>query len=147
MHINRTTFVLALVSARPAAEHGASTSRGTAPPVGYTARRSPSITQKSVPDPTPTFLCSSVEQTQIFKPRRKRMPTTFSLLQRMGRQSLTHEIESYTSGTGTLVAWVEIPSLSSAANTVIYMYYGNAAATSQQNVTGTWNATYRVSGT
>jgi hypothetical protein len=59
-----------------------------------------------------------------------------------GTTKLDHEIESYTSGTGALVAWVEIPSLSSAANTVIYMYYGNAASANQQNVTGTWNANY-----
>src|SRR3989337_1053519 len=59
-----------------------------------------------------------------------------------GITKLDHEVESYTSGTGALAAWVEIPSLSSTANTVIYMYYGNAAATAQQNITGTWNANY-----
>lgn len=60
-----------------------------------------------------------------------------------GTTKLDHEIESYTSATGALVAWVQIPSLSSSANTVIYMYYGNSAATSQQNVTGTWDATFK----
>ncbi|HEX8315413.1 MAG TPA: DUF2341 domain-containing protein, partial [Flavisolibacter sp.] len=60
-----------------------------------------------------------------------------------GTTKLAHEIESYTSASGTIVAWVEIPSLSSSANTVIYMYYGNGAATSQQNVTGTWEANFR----
>lgn len=60
-----------------------------------------------------------------------------------GTTKLDHEIESYASGTGTLVAWVEIPSLSSTANTVIYMYYGYTSAASQQNVNGTWNTNYR----
>lgn len=60
-----------------------------------------------------------------------------------GTTQLAHEIESYTSASGILVAWVKIPTLSSTANTVIYMYYGNAAAASQQNVTGTWDANYR----
>ena len=59
-----------------------------------------------------------------------------------GTTKLDHEIESYTSGTGALVAWVRVPSLSSSANTVIYMYYGNAAAASQQNKTGVWDANY-----
>ncbi|WP_205943428.1 DUF2341 domain-containing protein [Pedobacter polaris] len=56
---------------------------------------------------------------------------------------LDHQIESYTSATGTLVAWVKIPSLSSAVNTTIEMYYGNASATAQQNVTGTWDANFK----
>ena len=43
---------------------------------------------------------------------------------------------------GPIVAWIEIPSLSSTANTVIYMYYGNASASSQQNITGTWNSSF-----
>lgn len=60
-----------------------------------------------------------------------------------GTTKLSHEIESYTSPSGTIVAWVEIPSLSSSANTVIYMYYGNAAAASQQDVTGTWNTNFK----
>ncbi len=60
-----------------------------------------------------------------------------------GTTRLAHEIESYTSASGTLVAWVNIPSLSSSANTVIYMYYGNASATSLQDVTGTWDASFK----
>ena len=59
-----------------------------------------------------------------------------------GTTKLNHEIESYTSGTGALIAWVQIPSLSSSANTIIYMYYGNSGAANQQNVTGTWDANF-----
>ena len=57
-----------------------------------------------------------------------------------GTTKLNHERESYTSGTGALIAWVQIPSLSASADTVLYMYYGNASATDQQNVNGTWNS-------
>ena len=57
---------------------------------------------------------------------------------------LNHEIEAYTSGTGTLVAWVNITSLSSSVDTVIYMYYGNAGATNQEHAADTWNDDFKV---
>jgi len=57
---------------------------------------------------------------------------------------LSHEIESYDSGTGHVVAWVNIPSLSSTVDTSIYMYYGNPSAGSQQNVVGTWNSGFKA---
>jgi hypothetical protein len=60
-----------------------------------------------------------------------------------GTTKISHEIESYTSASGDLTAWVEVPSLSSSTNTVIYMYYGNSSASNQQNVTGTWDANFR----
>jgi hypothetical protein len=53
---------------------------------------------------------------------------------------LDHEIELYTTGTGQLVAWVKIPTLSDTSNTDIYMYYGNAAASNQQNVASVWSS-------
>lgn len=59
-----------------------------------------------------------------------------------GTTKLDHEIELYTTATGRLTAWVEIPTLLDASDTVIYMYYGNSGATNQQNVTGTWNSAY-----
>ena len=40
---------------------------------------------------------------------------------------LSHEIEHYDGATGTLVAWVRVPSVN--VGTVIYMYYGNAQIT------------------
>jgi MSHA biogenesis protein MshQ len=48
-------------------------------------------------------------------------------------QKLDHEIEYYNGTSGTLVAWVRIPSLSSTVDTTIYMYYGNADAFNQEN--------------
>jgi hypothetical protein len=55
---------------------------------------------------------------------------------------LDHEIESYTSGTGHLVAWVRIPTLSSTVDTVFYMYYGNPSAANQQNKVGVWDSRF-----
>lgn len=52
---------------------------------------------------------------------------------------LNHEIEKYTSGTGELVAWVQVPSLVSTTDHIIYMYYGYTDAADQQNVTSTWD--------
>ena len=60
-----------------------------------------------------------------------------------GTAKIPHQIESYTSGTGALTAWVNVPSLSSAANTTIYMYYGNSGASSQQNPTGVWDSDFK----
>lgn len=60
-----------------------------------------------------------------------------------GAVPLDYERERYTSGTGEIVAWVEVPTLDFDTNTVIYMFYGNASVTSsQENITGTWDADY-----
>ena len=50
---------------------------------------------------------------------------------------LNHEVEYFNGDTGELVAWVNVPSL--ALNTEIYMYYGNALASAQEDVSGTWS--------
>src|SRR3989344_649778 len=59
-----------------------------------------------------------------------------------GTTKIDHEIESYTSASGALVAWVEIPTLSASSNTQIYIYYGNASSSNQWNISGTWNSNY-----
>ena len=51
---------------------------------------------------------------------------------------LNHEIEQYTAGTGALVAWINVTSLSSVSDTEIYMYYGNNGCSNQQNAAGVW---------
>jgi hypothetical protein len=60
-----------------------------------------------------------------------------------GTTKLDHEIESYTSATGALAAWVRVPALASGSNTTIYMYYGNPGAANQQNKNGVWDANFR----
>lgn len=53
---------------------------------------------------------------------------------------LDHEIESYSSG--TLIAHIRKPSLPATGDPIIYMYYGDAALGSQQNVAGVWANSY-----
>ena len=54
---------------------------------------------------------------------------------------LAHEIEEYDTGTGTLVAWVRVPSVN--VGTVIYMYYGNAQVTRPtETPAGVWDTGY-----
>jgi hypothetical protein len=57
-----------------------------------------------------------------------------------GTTKLNHEIETYDNTAGTLVAWVQVPFLSSTS--VLYIYYGNVGASNQQNVASTWNNNY-----
>ncbi len=56
-----------------------------------------------------------------------------------GTTKLDHEVEKYDGGTGELLAWVRIPNLSSAADTEIYLYYGNPSAANQENATEVWD--------
>jgi len=60
-----------------------------------------------------------------------------------GNTKLSHEIESYDSSTGALVAWVKVPTLSTSADTILYMYYGNSGAANQQDVTNVWDSNYK----
>jgi len=56
---------------------------------------------------------------------------------------LPHEIELYKSSTGALYAWVNISSLSSTADTMIYMYYNNTDCQDDyQNITSVWDGNY-----
>ncbi|UCD14084.1 MAG: DUF2341 domain-containing protein [Thermoplasmatales archaeon] len=55
---------------------------------------------------------------------------------------LNHEIENYTSGTGNLIAWVNLTSVISSSDTDIYIYYGNSRCSDQQNQTGVWDHNY-----
>jgi len=53
-----------------------------------------------------------------------------------------HEIEYYDSTSGELIAWVNITSLSSTEDTIIYIYYGNPSCSNQENIEGVWNSNY-----
>jgi hypothetical protein len=57
---------------------------------------------------------------------------------------LNHEIESFNWNTGHLVAWVNIPSLSSSEDTVLEMYYGNPSALNQQNASAVWDSNFTM---
>ena len=61
-----------------------------------------------------------------------------------GITKLNHEIEYYqNTAAKELDAWVNVPALSSSADTVIYMYYGNSSASNQQNPQAVWNNNYK----
>jgi hypothetical protein len=57
---------------------------------------------------------------------------------------LYHDLESYTSTSGALVAWLDIPSLSSTSDTVFYMYYGNPDCIDQGYPKKTWDANFKA---
>lgn len=61
-----------------------------------------------------------------------------------GVTKLDHEIEKYASTTGEIASWIRIPSLSTTTDTVLYMFFGNSAATDQSNKTGVWSANYKA---
>ena len=60
-----------------------------------------------------------------------------------GATKLDHEIDGYDPVTGTASFWVRIPTLSHAADTIIYLFYGNASiAGTQENKAGLWRNHY-----
>ncbi len=61
-----------------------------------------------------------------------------------GVTRLSYERESFSEKDGRLIAWVRIPALSRSADTTIYLYYGDAGASDQQNATATWDAHYAI---
>jgi hypothetical protein len=56
------------------------------------------------------------------------------------KTKLNHEIETYNSTSGKLVAWVNVPVLSSTSNTTLYMYYGYPTSSNQQNSSNVWSS-------
>jgi hypothetical protein len=60
-----------------------------------------------------------------------------------GITKLNYELDVYMASSGTVAAWVQIPSLSPNADTLIYVYYGNTSATNQQNPNGVWDSNYK----
>ena len=60
-----------------------------------------------------------------------------------GGSRLPHEIETYSSTTGNVNMWTQIPTVSHSTNTVIYLFYDNPSiTTSQQNTSGVWDGNY-----
>lgn len=64
-----------------------------------------------------------------------------------GSTVLPYERESYNSATGALIAWVNVPYLSSTTDTVLNVFYGNRTAPDQQNRTAAWTRITRRCGT
>ncbi len=57
--------------------------------------------------------------------------------------TLDHQLESFNSGTGELIAWVKLPTLPD-AGTTIYMFYGNSSASINPTTTSTWSNQFRT---
>lgn len=60
-----------------------------------------------------------------------------------------HEIEHYDIAGGippttTLIAWVNVTHLLRTSDTILYMYYGNADCSNQENINGTWDSHYKM---
>lgn len=51
---------------------------------------------------------------------------------------LAHELSYYDSATGQTVAWVNVPTLTSASDNEIYMYYGNGSAVNSEDPDTVW---------
>ena len=58
--------------------------------------------------------------------------------------TLNREIEFYDGNSGRLVAWIQIPLLSSTVDTELFMYYGNPYATNQQNASTVWDTNFAM---
>jgi len=56
--------------------------------------------------------------------------------------TLSHEIELYDSDSGHLVAWVNVPRLSSTEETILFIYFGNTNASNQEDPENTWDSNY-----
>ncbi len=61
-----------------------------------------------------------------------------------GTTKIPYEMESYTASTGQTIAWVQVPTLSSTVDTVIYLYFGNASASDQSQATSVWDSNYKA---
>ncbi|PIR97688.1 MAG: hypothetical protein COT91_00195 [Candidatus Doudnabacteria bacterium CG10_big_fil_rev_8_21_14_0_10_41_10] len=57
-------------------------------------------------------------------------------------KKIDHEIEKYTNTTGELIAWVEVPFVSSTSSRDVYIYYGNGSASYQPTNEATWDSNY-----
>ncbi len=60
-----------------------------------------------------------------------------------GTQLLSWEVEKYDPAAGSIVLWVQAPAISSTADTVLYLQYGNAnITTSQTTPTAAWESSF-----
>jgi hypothetical protein len=56
-----------------------------------------------------------------------------------GTTLLNHEVESYDAVTGHLIAWVQIPSLSTSSDNYLYLYYGKPGIMTDPSTPDTWD--------
>src|SRR5262249_20339432 len=58
--------------------------------------------------------------------------------------SLSFELERFVATTGQIIFWIKVPSLSSSADTTIYIAYGDAALNTNASSTATWDSNYKA---
>jgi hypothetical protein len=61
-----------------------------------------------------------------------------------GTQTYDYEIERWNEGSNLAEIWVEIPSISSSADTEFYIYYGNSGASAGESPTAVWDSNYEM---
>ena len=61
-----------------------------------------------------------------------------------GITKLSHEEQNYNSSNGNFIGWVQLPSLTHATDTTMYMYYGNPNSVVQSNPTAVWDSNYQA---
>lgn len=61
-----------------------------------------------------------------------------------GTTELNFELESYNSGTGEIIFWVQFPTLSPNSDTQFFIYYGDSGITTDQSSTSTWDSNYQM---
>jgi RHS repeat-associated protein len=62
-----------------------------------------------------------------------------------GQTRLPFEQESYSPSSGSINYWVQVPTVSHTADTIVYMFYGNPSVTTDQsNKVGVWNTNYKA---
>ena len=66
----------------------------------------------------------------------------FRFLNETNETEYYFELEGFNSTTNTITAWVNITSLSSTTDTVVWMYYGNSSASADASSTSTWDSDY-----
>jgi hypothetical protein len=65
-----------------------------------------------------------------------------------GSSKLPWEVQFYDGAAGTLIAWVQVPTVSNSSDIVFYMAYGDAGVTTQQNTgsyapANVWDTNYK----
>jgi hypothetical protein len=111
---------------------------------GWTYRRSITVDHNKVSATLANFpVLIDITSTDLKSPKVRSDAYDILFMDGVGSANkLDHEIESYTSSTGHLVAWVRLPSLSSTVDKIFYIYYGNPSATNQQNKEGVWDSRF-----
>lgn len=61
-----------------------------------------------------------------------------------GSTILSHQRESYNSGTGAIEYWVRFPTLSASTDTEFYIHFGNPSVTTDQSSENVWDSNYKL---